>query len=392
MMTTEIFSRCETFEQLILPRHATKTTLSASRPALTPGANSGSLLLTRPDTISDVGKSRREAVRAVGLFGEMQVTKSTRTLRSRDEDGLVNVKESKACSLGVRGWAYRIEFRWRFDTLSPVSYSLSLRHYVSAETHPELFSKLRTTIIRGDLPGLQQMLLAREITPTSFVARMRLFEFAASLHEAELCRFLARQNLQQCLGEDLFRPIIGEGQVISYTHPLRGTEFEKCSRLSNLDDVFLSMGIPATTRMQWLRYLSLERSHFFYYYQRIRASEVDKTERQALRNAAWDAAADAFRHDAVHGHLWIPDSQIMASWTDLFCSLISEGVDIHRICSNGGIPLDGEDFARCTSLGMMLNSSLCQREVEYTMSCWLSVLETTGVDMVEYTRWESCVL
>ncbi|CAI0648002.1 unnamed protein product [Colletotrichum noveboracense] len=191
------------------------------------------------------------------------------------------------------------------------------------------------------------MLLAREITPTSFVARMRLFEFAASLHEAELCRFLARQNLQQCLGEE---PIIGEGQVISYTHPLRGTEFEKCSRLSNLDDVFLSMGIPATTRMQWLRYLSLERSHFFYYYQRIRASEVDKTERQALRNAAWDAAADAFRHDAVHGHLWIPDSQIMASWTDLFCSLISEGVDIHRICSNGGIPLDGEDFARCTSL------------------------------------------
>lgn len=138
-------------EQLLLPQHATKTTLSA---ALTPGASLSSLQLIRPDTISDVEESRRKAVRAVGIFGEVQVTKTTKTLRSRDEDGLVNVKESKAYSLGVRGWAYRIEFRWRFDTLSPVSCYLSLRHYVSAETHPELFSKLRTTIIRGDLSGL----------------------------------------------------------------------------------------------------------------------------------------------------------------------------------------------------------------------------------------------
>ncbi|KAF4931556.1 hypothetical protein CGCVW01_v000410 [Colletotrichum viniferum] len=233
------------------------------------------------------------------------------------------------------------------------------------------------------------MLLAREVTPTSFVARMTLFEFAASLHEPEIGRFLARQNLQQCLGEDLCRPIIGEGQGISYTHPLRGTEFEKFSRLSNLDDVFLSMGIPATTRMQWLRYLRLERSHFFYYYQRKRASEVDKMERNSLLNAAWDAAVDAFRDDAVHGHLCIPDSQTMASWSSIFCALISEGVDIHRLCSAGGLPLEGDDFAWCTSFCMMLHSSRCQREVEYTISCWLSVLKTSGVDMVEYLRWET---
>ncbi|KAK2732237.1 hypothetical protein CKAH01_02183 [Colletotrichum kahawae] len=389
MMTTEIFSRCEILEQLLLPQHTNKTTLSTPRAALPPGANLGSLDLIWPDTVSDVEESRREAVRAVGIFGDMQVTKSTKTLRSRDDDGLVNVKESKAYSLDVRGWAYRIEFCWRFDTLSPVSYSLSLRHYVSGETHPELVSKLRTTITRGDLRGLQQMLLAREVTPTSFVARMTLFEFAASMHEAEICRFLARQNLQQCLGEDLCRPVIGPDQVVSYTHPLRGTEFEKRSRLSNLDDVFLSMGIPATTRMQWLRYLRLERSHFFYYYHRIRASEVDNMEREALLNAAWDAATDAFRHDVVHGHLWIPGSQIMASWTSLFCALISEGVNIHRLCSTGGLPVEGDEFAWCTSLCVMLYSSKCQREVEYTMSCWLSVLNTAGVDMVEYLRWET---
>ncbi|KAF5516238.1 hypothetical protein CGCS363_v001463 [Colletotrichum siamense] len=199
MMTAELLSRFGVVEQLLLP-HQTRP--SKPQRQLVSGVNVTSTALLVPGTSEATERDQIDTTRRIGFFGEFKTTKITRKSRLRDLHDLANVQESKTYSFGIRGISTRIELRWALDTKTPISYSLSLQHSIAREINPQLLIKVTNIIGNGDLRGLQTMFSNREIIPTSFIASMTLFEYAAAHYQPTICHFLARQNFRQCLGED----------------------------------------------------------------------------------------------------------------------------------------------------------------------------------------------
>ncbi|KAL0931033.1 uncharacterized protein CTRU02_213768 [Colletotrichum truncatum] len=202
MMTAEIFSRCGVVEQLVLPPQGAQIVLPKRQASLLSEITPCSAAFRDHTSSVVIEKIHRQKIHRIGLLGDVKTAMVTKRSRWQQSDEQINVKESKTYSFGLRGLAYRILFSWKLDTITPISYALNVQHIVSKEIDKTRFEKLTKIIEYGNLSGLQQMLITREVTLTSFIDCMTLFEFAAGFHQPDICRFLARQNLRQCLGEE----------------------------------------------------------------------------------------------------------------------------------------------------------------------------------------------
>ncbi|KAF3806183.1 hypothetical protein GCG54_00005944 [Colletotrichum gloeosporioides] len=380
MMTAELLSRFGVVEQLLLPHQAHSPKPQKQR---VPGVNVTSTALSMPGISEATEKDQTETTRRIGFFGELKTTKVTRKSRLRDLHDLANVQESKTYSFGIRGISTRIELRWALDTMTPISYSLSLQHSIAREINPQLLMKVTNTIGRGDLRGLQTMFSNREIIPTSFVASMTLFEYAAAHYQPTICHFLARQNFRQCLGEEPW------GEVISYGSSMSGTAAEKQSRLFKLDDMFMAMGLSPITRMRWLNNFLIYSDEFFPCYYRIRSSMVDDYDREAFRNWSWSAAVACFCRNTEKLTCWLSNDISFTTWADIFGTLINEGIDVHMECQDGGIPNIKDYPASLSAYGRILRYSDCHWSVDAALSRWIRILQLSGIDVAKYLEWET---
>ncbi|KAF9877349.1 hypothetical protein CkaCkLH20_05049 [Colletotrichum karsti] len=202
MMTAEIFSRFSVIEQLTSTPASTQVMPSKPELPLNTEATSNSLALNANGTTTAIERSDSKPVQVLGFQGGMQSTRVTKKMQRHGMDDFVNVKESRTYTFGIRGYSYRVEFGWTFDTLNPISYSLNFQHILREDVDKELYRKTQTIIYTGDLGGLQRMFSSREICPTTFMGCLTLYEFAIKYCRPRLCHFLACQNVRQCLTEE----------------------------------------------------------------------------------------------------------------------------------------------------------------------------------------------